>query len=207
MKRAGAKFKKGDDVISNTGLRGTVVDCWEDRVIIRVNWEDEEDMYHPNSFRLFKEGDPMRPNAKFKKGDRVVNCYGDHATVIDCWENVVVVRSDGGSTYNWNPVVVKLAKESDMPKQKNIKFVYDDCEGKDIRVQMSKCGTLAPIANDVVEGFIREGIQYLIANTDEGSWYTQTGDTLVLVTADDENTYEVTVATPRSRGYVDVPPN
>ena len=159
MKRAGAKFKKGDDVISNTGLRGTVVDCWEDRVIIRVDWEDEEDMYnyndvierHPNSFRLFKE--------------------------------------------------------SDMPKQKNIKFVYDDCEGKDIRVQMSKCGTLAPIANDVIEGFIREGIQYLMANTDEGSWYTQTGDTLVLVTDDDENTYEVTVATPRSRGYVDVPPN
>jgi hypothetical protein len=145
----------------------------------------------------------MKP-VKFKSGDRVVNMCGKVGTVNACWENLVEVELADGEYYHWNPVDVQLTKESDMPKQ-NIKFVYDDAEQPDIRVKMVKCGTLAPISQNVVEDFVREGIEHLMENKSESCWYAQTGDTLVLVTVDEEDNYEATIATPRSRAYINVP--
>ncbi len=145
-----------------------------------------------------------RPHAKFKTDDKVIDQYGWRYTVLDCYENVAIVKcKETDLVKHYNPASLDLAEDTNMAKK--IKFVYDNSEEQEIRVKMVKCGTLAPISQNVVEDFVREGIEHLMENKNESCWYTQTGDTLVLVTVDEEDNYEATIATPRSRAYINVP--
>lgn len=66
-----------------------------------------------------------------------------------------------------------------------------------------------PAGDDFVKRSIIEGLTYLHNNPDEGMYYQQTGDTLVLFSREDMGEYHhhvnVTVCTVRQSAYVDLP--
>jgi hypothetical protein len=63
----------------------------------------------------------------------------------------------------------------------------------------------AKIDQGTLERWIDESITYLDNHPDEGVYYTMSGDSVVLVTREDEgcDTYEVHVLKPTMRGYTE----
>ena len=86
-------------------------------------------------------------------------------------------------------------------QNKKCNFIYGDRNQDDVTVTMYNCEKLAVVSQERIENYIREGVNYLIKNDSENSWYTQTGDTLIFITRDDEKSLVINVATPRSYGF------
>ena len=72
---------------------------------------------------------------------------------------------------------------------------------KEINVNMKNCENLAVLTKEAIEGYIREGVSYMFNYPDEAYWYERCGDTLVLITREDDKTLNIVVSTPRSNGY------
>lgn len=58
-----------------------------------------------------------------------------------------------------------------------------------------------PISDETCKKWIEELIEYLEKNKNEHCTYTMSGDTLVLVARDDEDTYDISISTRRGAVY------
>jgi hypothetical protein len=97
-----------------------------------------------------------------------------------------------------------LNREHKMSKKYETKFIYNNTKNDSVvRVMMQNAGNMATLSREAVENYINEGVNYLKNNPDEEVWYSRSGDTVVLITRDDEEgeMLSVVVATPRSVGY------
>jgi predicted ATPase with chaperone activity len=97
-----------------------------------------------------------------------------------------------------------LNREHKMSKNYETKFIYNNTKNDSVvRVMMQNAGNMATLSREAVENYINEGVNYLKNNPDEEVWYSRSGDTVVLITRDDEEgeMLSVIVATPRLVGY------
>jgi hypothetical protein len=60
----------------------------------------------------------------------------------------------------------------------------------------------AKVPQSQIEKWVEEGVEYLVKNKDIPTWYCESGDTLVLVTCDDDGTFQASVTTRRQRAYI-----
>lgn len=83
------------------------------------------------------------------------------------------------------------------------KFVFEYTKGYEptTRVSFHEIPSSRKMGREVLERFTKEGVQYLEENPDVHTWHGWSGDTLVLVTRD-EDAIEILVACPTMHGYV-----
>jgi hypothetical protein len=62
----------------------------------------------------------------------------------------------------------------------------------------------ASVPTEHIENIVTEGINKLRDDTEEGLWYSWSGDTLVLVLREDEKLLQVVVASPRMTAEVEI---
>jgi len=87
-----------------------------------------------------------------------------------------------------------------MSNKRKINISYNNEEGG-INVKMQKVGNMAIMPTETVEGWISEGVNFLLQNSDENVWYSRSGDTLVLIVRDGDDGIDISVSTPRMSGY------
>lgn len=93
-------------------------------------------------------------------------------------------------------------KEYKMSKKHEVKFSYDDDDA--VNVRFLKANKMVVLSDEAVENYVREGVNYMINNPDEPTWYVHCANTVVLITREDEdsNDFSIVVSTPRLHGHI-----
>ena len=150
---------------------------------------------------------------KFTCGDRVCCPWRTHRVGIVqnfcVAEDSYIVKMDDGVSQKYFGYELEFSnentsinKETKMSKKHKVSISYKD--DSKVNVKMLDAANMAVVSQEAIEGYIDEGVNYLLNNEDEGVWYVHTGDTVVLITREEGNDMNIVVSTPRMCGYTEV---
>lgn len=80
-------------------------------------------------------------------------------------------------------------------------FEYSTAYNPVTRIKFHDISISRKMGRDFLERVAKEGVEYMEKNPDAPGWHSWSGDTLVLVTRD-EDALDILVATPTMHGYV-----
>ena len=148
---------------------------------------------------------------KFTSGDRVRCRWATHRTgtvqTFCVSDDSYVVKMDDGVSQGYFSRELEFLyekpitdEEPKMSNKRKINISYNNEEGC-INVKMQNVGKMAIMPSETIEGWISEGVNFLLQNSDENVWYSRSGDTLVLIVRDGDDGIDISVSTPRMSGY------
>ncbi len=95
-----------------------------------------------------------------------------------------------------------INRETKMTKKHKINISYKDDDT--INVKLWDAANMAVLSQEAIEGYINEGVSYLLNNPEESVWYSRCADTVVLITRDGEDDIDIVVCTPRLHGHAEI---